>query len=165
MKLNCRAQNKDGRQSAFTLVEAMVAVLVLGVLGAGLAAAFSSGLSVMDAERDNLRATQIMMQKMETIRLLTWSEGTNSTYAPTNFTDYYDPTGTNSNSSGAVYSGNYSVASAPTNIPGDYSSSMRLVTVTVYWTNYPAHGRPPIVQSRQMQSLVARYGMQNYIYK
>ena len=165
MKLNCRAQNKDGRQSAFTLMEAMVAVFVLGVLGAGLAAAFSSGLSVMDAERDNLRATQIMMQKMETIRLLTWSQGTNSNFAPTNFTDYYDPTGTNNNSSGAVYAGNYSVGPAPTNIPSAYRSNMRLVTVTVYWTNYPAHGRPPIVQSRQMQSCVARYGMQNYVYR
>jgi type II secretory pathway pseudopilin PulG len=165
MKLNATVQRNQRGRSAFTLVEAMVSVLIMSVLTAGIAGAFSSGIGVVETERENLRATQILMQKTEAIRLMTWNQGTNTTLAPTTFTDWYDPTGTNTQSAGATYTGNFSVVAAPTNVPGAYRSSMRLVTATVYWTNYPPHGRPPIVHSRQMQTQVARYGMQNYIYK
>jgi len=41
---------------------------------------------------------------------------------------------------------------------------MRTATVTIYWTNYPAGTNTPIVHSRQFQTYVARYGMQNYIF-
>ena len=48
----------------------------------------------------------------------------------------------------------------------DYSNNMRTITVTIYWTNYPRGlTNTPIVRTRQMQTLVARYGMQNYVYK
>jgi len=162
MKLKTReAGNRTGRL-AFTLAEALVSVLVLGILATGIAGAFSSGLGVVDAERKNLRATQIMMQKAEAIRLLTWSQGTNTSLAPTNFTAFYDPSGT---SEGTVYAGYFSESAAPTNIPAAYASQMRLVTITLFWTNYPGHGRPGMVESRQMQTLVAHYGIQNYVYK
>ena len=39
---------------------------------------------------------------------------------------------------------------------------MRTITVTVYWTNY--NGAKPIVHQREMQTRVARNGMQNYIW-
>jgi hypothetical protein len=102
------------------------------------------------------------MQKTETLRLLNWSQGTNTTLAPTNFTDYYDPTG---GSVGTTYAGSYSVGPVSSNLPAAYSADMRLITVTVYWTNYPPHRRPAIVHSRQMQTQVAHWGMQNYIYQ
>jgi type II secretory pathway pseudopilin PulG len=165
MKLNGTIKKKQGSTSAFTLAEVVVAVLLLGVLTAGLLSAFSSGLSVVQSAREDQRATQLLMQKTETLRLLTWSLGTNATYAPTNFTDYYDPAGTNTHTAGATYAGYYSVTPAPTNLPAAYRPNVRLITVTVYWTNYPAHKRVPIVHCRQMQTQVARYGMQNYIYK
>jgi len=163
MKLNGTVKTRPRGTGAFTLAEAVITVLLMSILIAGLLSAFASGLGTVQAARENLRATQILTQKTETIRLLTWSQGTNSGFAPTNFTDWYDPTGTSSH--GTTYSGFYSITPAPANLPTAYNSNMRLVTVTVYWTNYPAHGKQPIVQCRQMQTQVARYGMQNYIYQ
>jgi hypothetical protein len=43
-----------------------------------------------------------------------------------------------------------------------YKPNMRLVTVTVSWTNY--NTPRPQSHTRQMQTEVARYGMQNYVW-
>ena len=151
--------------SGFSLVEVVVAVLLLGILATAILGGFSSGLMIVRAGREDARATQILMQKMETVRLFTWSQGTNSALATTNFTDYYDPTGTNTQSTGAIYQGKYSPSAAPTTLPADYRNNMRLVTVNLYWTNYLGGSKGIKVQSRQMQTYVARYGMQTYVYQ
>ncbi len=158
------AQRNHRAPAAYTLVEAFVAIFVLGIIVVSLFAAFSSGLAVVRLTRENLRATQIMMQKMETIRLLSWLQGTNATFAPQAFSDWYDPTGTNTHTAGALYQGVYSVGPAPKTIPTDYATNMRTVTITVYWTNYPHGPTAPIVRTRQMQTYVARYGMESYVY-
>jgi prepilin-type N-terminal cleavage/methylation domain-containing protein len=157
MKLNT---NRFGTASwGFTLVEVMVASLLLGILVLSLLGAFSSGLSVVQAARENMRASQIMVQKMETVRLFTWNQTTNTAIAPTNFVALYDPTVTNS---GTIYRGEYRVSRAPESIPIAYRDKMRQVTVMLYWTNY--NGNRIRVQSRDVQTFVARYGMQNYVY-
>jgi uncharacterized protein (TIGR02598 family) len=161
LKLPTVARRQTAR--AFTLVEVMVGCSILAVLGLALTAAFSSGLATVHSARENLRATQIMMQKMETIRLLTWTQGTNTIIAPTTFTDYYDPTGTNTQAAGTIYQGTFSVAPAPASLPGAYRGDMRLATVTVYWTNNLG-SKGILLRSKQMQTYVARYGMQDYVY-
>ena len=51
-------------------------------------------------------------------------------------------------------------------VPNDYKDNMRALTVTIYWTNYlQKPNTNVIVRSRQMQTYVARFGMQNYVYK
>ena len=57
------------------------------------------------------------------------------------------------------------MSNAPSNTPADYASNMKLVTITIYWTNYPHLATNVIVRTRQMQTLVARYGMQPYVYQ
>ena len=47
-------------------------------------------------------------------------------------------------------------------LPEAYRTNMRTITVTVYWTNY--NGAKAIVHRREMQTRVARNGMQNYIW-
>ncbi len=151
---------------AYTLVEVIVAVLVLSVMLVSLYGGFSSGFAVVKLARENLRATQIMMQKMETVRLLKWSQllDTNNFLQPA-FTDYYDPAATNANAVGATYRGFVST-NAPIGFTNDYSANMRAITVNIYWTNYlKGATNIPIVRTRQMQTLVARYGMQNYVYQ
>ena len=146
-------------QAAFTLAEVVVAVLVLTTISTAYYAGLSYGFGVMQTSREDLRATQILMQKAEAIRLCTWSQlpGTMS------FKERYDPLGTTNNTAGTVYSGTVST-NASSAIPGSasYKNNMRLVTVTVYWTNY-SH-KTPVVHSRQMQTQAARYGMQNYVW-
>ena len=159
MKLNITVSVKA--RYGFTLVEVVVACALLGVLVLSLFGAFSSGLNVVQSARENLRATQILVQKMETIRLLTWDQTVSSKYAPAKFTELYDPLA--ANSSGARYTGSYITGPAPADIPADYRGSMRAVTVTIFWTNsFAGKNR---IQSRQVQTLVAQHGMQNYIVK
>jgi hypothetical protein len=65
-----------------------------------------------------------------------------------------------------LYGGSLSVTNQPTGVPADYQNKMRAITVTVVWTNYgQSAGTNFVVRSRQMQTFVARYGMQDYIYK
>src|SRR5215472_13643241 len=113
-----------GYSLAYTLAEILVSVFVLAVMLTSLYAGFSSGFAIVKLSQENLRATQIMVQKLEDVRIYTWSQVTNSTFLKTNFTDYYNPSGTNNNTYGAVYSGLVSKA-APAGIPGAYANRMQ----------------------------------------
>ena len=146
---------------AFTLAEVMIAVFIVGIVGLSLYAGFTASFSVVKLARENLRATQIMMQRMETIRLYTWTQVTNNSYVIPAFVEFYDPLGKTNQTSGAVYVGSVS-NSPPSTVPAAYLNNMRAITISIYWTNYT--GTNKIVHNRQMQTYVARYGMQNYIY-
>jgi hypothetical protein len=141
----------------------VVAAFVLGILTVSLFGAFSTGLAMVQMARENLRATQILTEKMEAVRLLTWSQGTNTAIATPTFVEWYDPAGVSTDSAGTLYQGLVSISPAPDSIPIDYRDSLRVVTVTLYWTNYLHGSRTPIVRNRQMQTYVARYGLQNYL--
>ena len=95
---------------------------------------------------------------------MTWSQITNGVLASPTFSDWYSPPGTNTQCAGVQYQGVVSVATGDSDFPADYRTNMRMVTVTLYWTNAGLGAAPPVVRSRQMQTSVARYGMQNYIY-
>jgi prepilin-type N-terminal cleavage/methylation domain-containing protein len=163
MKLRIQAQpshaaERGGRISAaFTLVEVLVAVLILATISLAYYGALSSGFSVVQSTREDLRATQILMQKIEAIRLCTWYQLTNFS-----FREPYDPTATNI-STGAMYYGTVTKGAA-TSIPNSsaYQPRMCLMTVSLSWTNF--NTPRPQSHTRQMQTEVARYGMQNYIW-
>lgn len=146
------------RTSAFTLADVIVAVFVLGTIGGAFCIALSSGFSVIQTTREDLRATQIMMQKVEAVRLCTWSQLTNF-----DFQESYDPLSGTNQSAGAKYFGNVVIGPAST-VPGSasYAPNMCQVTVNLSWTNYNLN--VPVVHTRQVQTQVARYGLQNYIW-
>jgi len=141
----------------------LVAAAILGFVATTLYGAFAAGFCVIQSTRENLRATQIMVQKMEAIRLLTWSQTGDTNYLKPIFFEAYDPLGAKTNSGGAKYTG-YVQASVPAagDLPEAYRTNMRTITVTLYWTNY--NGAKAIVHRRDMQTRVARNGMQNYIW-
>ena len=148
---------------AYALPELIVAIAVLGIILGSFYAGISSGFVLVRLARENLRATQIMVQRTEDYRLYGWSQLTNASVVAPAFIDYFDPSGTNSQSTGAVYTGVVSNL-VPDNVPAAYRNDMRALTLTVYWTNYSSKpSMNPLVHSRQMQTLVARYGMQNYV--
>ena len=144
--------------AAFTLADAVVAVFVLGSVGGAFCVALSSGFFVLQNTREDLRATQIMMQRIEAVRLCTWSQ-----LSPFTFQENYDPLSGTNLSSGAKYFGNVTFAPA-TSVPGSasYAPNICLVTVNLNWTNYNLN--IPVPHSRQMKTQVARYGLQNYIW-
>jgi hypothetical protein len=132
----------------------MVSVGIIGVLFVSLYLAFSAGFTVIRVARENLRATQILVQREETVRLYTWSQLTDPTYFKTNFVDNFAPLGT-------TYYGNITL-SQPANMGSpSYLSDIRTVTLTVRWTNSIGSKLPHI---RQMQTQVAHYGLQNYVF-
>src|SRR5690242_689567 len=138
-----RAQQRASRpMEAFTLMEVLIAVVILGMMGLTLYASFFLGFQMIDANRDELRATQILIQKTEAIRLCTWSQLTNFS-----FSEYYDPAGATNGRAGTLYRGAV-ITNAPSNIADSnaYKGDVRLITVTVYWTNY--NGARQIVHSR-----------------
>jgi len=129
--------------------------LVLVSLYAGI----TYGMSVTEVTRENLRATQLILEKFETIRLYTWDQlnGSNNFVIPTGFTNSYAVDPTTGKGSGVLYSGTMTLQDAPLN-GASYSSDMKLVTVTLNWT---CAGIP---RTRTMQTLVARQGLQQYVY-
>jgi len=147
-------------QFAYTLVEVVIGVAVIAFILASVFAGFASGFGIINTSRQDLRATQILTQKMEAIRLCTWSQ---LAMLPQTFQEYYSPGATN-NASGAVYYGTISIGSATNVITGNpsYSNQIDLVTVSVVWTNFVESRQ--MVHNRQMQTLAAQNGIQNYIY-
>ena len=162
--MNVMGQKAGGRspEHAYTLAEVMISVLIVGTLILALYAGFSQGFAVIHSARENLRATQILVQRMETIRLYTWSQvlDTDNYLKPT-FTELYDPLGRTNNTVGTRFQGTIS-SSIPTDLPVAYQTNMRTITVQLFWTNY--NRGQPVVSTREMQTRVARNGMQNYIY-
>jgi prepilin-type N-terminal cleavage/methylation domain-containing protein len=154
---------KTGAQkanAAFTLVEIMVAVGVLGIMMAAFFTGLASGLGIVNTARQDLRATQILTQKTEAVRLLTWDQLHS---LPINFVDYYYPSGTTNSAPNITYYGTISVGPASC-IPSSvtYYSQIDLVTISLVWTN--SVGADYIAHSRSTQTLVSYYGLVNYIY-
>ena len=132
-----------------------------GVLAFTMAAFFAGlgfGFGVVNTERQDLRATQILTQKTEAVRLLTWDQLHS---LPIKFQDY--SSGSTNSAPSVTYYGTISVGPASC-IPGSasYYSNINLVTVSLLWTN--SVGANYIAHSRSMQTLVAYYGLVNYIY-
>lgn len=148
-------------ECGFTFIEVLISVIVLGITAIALFSGLACGFAILTTTRQNLRATQILTQKSEAIRLLTWDQ---LSECPTVFQDYYYPVGVTNNAEGTIYGGTISATGVATNIPDtvSYKSQIHLVTITVVWTNYI--GSIPVVHTRQTQTLVAVNGIHNYIW-
>ena len=158
MQLN-RVQKRfeDKPDGGYSLAEVLIAVVVLALIAMAFYAGLSSGFLITQAAREDLRATQIMAQRMEGLRLCSWNQISNYT-----FQERYDPLATGSGG-GVVYWGRVSIGPAG-DIPSGvtYKDRMCLVTVTLSWTN--SNGRIPMVHARTMQTQVAQYGLQSYVW-
>jgi type II secretory pathway pseudopilin PulG len=140
---------------AFTLVDVMVGMGVLGVVLLSLFAAFSFGFGVVKVTREDLQATQLIEEKMEVIRLYKWADFTNSGYVSTNFTASFASNGP------AFYRGTVEIARPvfDANDGSAYSNELRKVTITLSWTNNN------IERKRAATTFVSHYGLQNYVLK
>jgi hypothetical protein len=144
---------------AVTLVEVVMATTIIAVTGGAIINSINYGLWVMRMARENQRATQVMLERLEAIRLYNWTQVTNTGYIPSTFTARYDPTSAAS-SQGTVYYGALSVSN-PTFVGStpSYSGNIRQFTVSVSWTNSGG-----LAHTRSVSTYVAQNGMQNYVY-
>jgi len=78
-------------QSAFSLVEVCISVAILAVMIVSLYGGMGSSFGVIQSARENLRATQIMLERVEGLRLYNWNQLVYSNMVPTWFTNHYYP--------------------------------------------------------------------------
>lgn len=152
--LTARSRRVAGKSGAgFTLVETLVAMGLGSVMMAALYSCFGTGFSALRAAREDLQATQIMLNRMERIRLCTWSQVTNPAYNPPVSTEYFDP-GDNQIPCRVTFK-----ATVPPvgSLPEAYRNDLLLVTVQVIWTS--GH----IQHRRSLQTYVAKNGIQSYV--
>src|SRR5438874_11225833 len=143
--------------AGFTIPEAIVAMAIVGVLITALYGGMSLATFSIRLARENLRATEIMVEKMETLRLFTWDQLLDPSFVPASFTASYSDNGTTNNPSpGITYTGAVSVATFP-GADRNYSNDMRVITINLNWTS------GGISRTRTLDTYVARYGIQNYI--
>ena len=116
---------------AFTLVEVVFGVAIIGITFVSLYAGMSGGFAVTQLSRENLRATQIILERMEGVRLYNWDQLCYSNMIPNRFTNYYYPLAITGESKGIVYHGTMTVTNATLNPSATYGDEMRQVIVTV----------------------------------
>ena len=142
------------KAAAFSLTEVLVASAITSVVFVSLYAGIGSGFAAVESSRESLRAAQVILEKMETIRLYSWPQINTAGFVPATFTAPFNPA---SNSvAGFTYSG--SVVITNSSLTEAYQADLKRVTVTVNWTSQN------IARSRSMSTLVSQYGLQNYIY-
>lgn len=142
------------RRQAYSLVEIMVATAIIGISFVSFYAGITAGVQVIQLARENLRATQILVERMETLRIKTWEQVTNGVDVPSTFTEDFYPK--RQSNRGITYFGTLTVSNV--DLKTNYDDELRMVTISLTWTN----GGVPRV--RTMRSYVARNGMQNYVF-
>jgi hypothetical protein len=131
----------------------MVGVGILAFTIVSLYGAFSFGFSTIRLSQEEVRADQILVQKLETLRVYDWLKVTNN-YVPTNFTSTFSTTGPEK---GVAYEGSLKVSPfVPTAANESYSNSLRQVTASVEWLS------GGVSRVRSMTTLVSEYGIQTY---
>ena len=144
---------RSRRAAAFTLVETIVASFLAAVMVPAIYASIATGFAMLQVTRENLRATQIIVQRMEAIRLSPYTMIQDSSNYPTNSTEYYN----NGKTNGVAYTVSYNWQPGPAGLPPSYRTNMVLVTVNASWKS------GTVQRTRSMQSYVARNGIQRYV--
>jgi len=86
------------------LIEVLVATAIIGVVFLCLYSGLAYGFTMIKFSRENQRATQILVEKMDTIRLYNWTQITDPNYVPRSFTNSYYPAG-GATACGTIYTG------------------------------------------------------------
>ena len=145
------------KSQGFTLVESLISFVLFALAFVSIYGGITHGVTSMRMARENLRATQIMSEKLEVIRLYSWDRMNDPNFLPRTFALRYAPGGGGHNTSeGAIYQGNITIADAP--ITANYRPSLKLVTVRLTWKT----GSTP--RTRSMSTLVAVDGLHSYVY-
>src|SRR6266550_6177997 len=106
MKVNPIPTRQPVRSTfAYAMIEVIMGVALTGFMFVSLYGGISSSFAVTQLARENLRGTQIMLERMEGIRLYNWDQLCYSNMIPATFTTRYYPAITNGQSSGITYQG------------------------------------------------------------
>jgi hypothetical protein len=150
-------------QSAYSLVEVMMGAAAMMVVFVTIFGVMTVCLFISGTSRENLRATQIMLDKMEGIRLYSPSQLTNTSFLLQSFTNWASETNNiglpNVQGYGVMYTGTITIA--PVSFATSYSSNMSQVTVNIGWVSGGAGG---LAHTRSMSTFYANQGLYNYVW-
>jgi len=158
MKLTQTASKPSRNQNAYTLIEVLVAMVSMGLVSASLFAGIGSGFALIQVTREDLRATQILLERMETIRLYRWEQITDENFIPKTFTSCFYPDSLATGGGGISYTGTVAITAVSSNLPPEYRDEMRQVKVQIGWMSGNKR------RTREMISYTSRHGLQNYVY-
>ncbi len=148
---------KSAGRRAFTLIETVVAFGILGLVIFSFYAALSSGFTTIRVSQEDVRADQILMQKLETLRVYHWTRIFTNGYVPDTFQTGFSVT--NGVTNGVVYDGTITLSAFPVSTANEsYSNSLRQVTVSLNWLS------AGVPRTRTITTLVSQYGIQTYRY-
>ena len=154
MRINLgRRPAKAKRGSA--IMEALLTSAIVGTMGGGLMGTFTYGFMAMQMVRENQRATQIILEKVETLRLYSWDQMMTPGFIPPTFQEVFDPQAEENN--GVMYTGTVEIEQPSSG--SSYSDNLRELVVTVTWTSVNKAQR-----SRTLATYIAKDGLQNYVY-
>src|SRR5262245_54262821 len=142
------------RRRGFSILELVVAMALIGLLVLAVYGAITSGMGTIRMARENLRAPQILLEKMEAIRLYNWAQ-MNPSFIPPQFIANYELNSGSTNSR-ILYYGTVELAKANTGLT--YENDLKQVTVRLRWKT------GAIARTRAMTTYVCSTGIQNYIY-
>src|SRR5215472_11463388 len=141
------------RKRAFTIVEVLISICIIGIVAAGLMGCFTFSLFAIRMARENQRATQIILERAEAIRCFNWNSLSNVPTTPV--IDYYNP----ATLSPPLYTVTTALAPfSPSGTVPSYASNMQQLTITVSWKT------GNISRSRTNMTYIAKDGIQNYVY-
>jgi Tfp pilus assembly protein PilV len=136
-----------GQQSGFTLIEAMIASMILILSLCSVLALAARGFQYIGDLRRWARSSQVLQQRMEDIRLVTvW----------TNVWALNNTTFTDTSISGMVYNGKIVISAYDPPYPTDYAAC---VSISISWTNSANK-----VLTNTMSSLLCKNGLNKYIF-
>ena len=134
-------------QAGFTLIEAVLASMILMLSLVSVLALASRGFQYMRDMWSWARSSQVLQQKMEDIRLVTvW----------TNVWALNNTTFTDSSLTGMIYKGTIVISAYNPPYPTDFAAC---VTLAVTWTNSPGK-----VLTNRMSTLLCKNGLDKYIF-
>jgi hypothetical protein len=155
-----RTSGKKGKvrnagQRAFTLIETVVAFFILGLVIFSFYAALSTGFTTIRVSQEDVRADQILMQKLETLRVYHWTSVFTNGYVNGPFQTGFSVT--NGVTNGVVYNGLVTIAPFPQSAANEsYAGSLRQVTASVNWLS------GGVQRNRTITTFVSQYGIQTY---
>lgn len=157
MKLNRSVFGKSvgSGAAAFTMPELLFSVVCFSIVATGVYTGLAQGFKIVTGTQESLRATQILQEQAEVLRLYTWDQINTEGFIPTNFTRSFYLSGTQA-TSGLTYTGQIQIQNPA--LSESYSNDIKAVTVTLSWN------QGNVQHQRQATTLISRYGLHNYYY-
>jgi type II secretory pathway pseudopilin PulG len=157
-----RNSKRQRRQTAFFLVEATIGMVLLGLIFMALYTGLVTTTFSVQLSRENLRATQVMAEKLDTLRLYGWKKIIEDdpfyiqrgVIDPPVYSD--DPSKAGNDATARLY--NVEVFIEPAPLTETYAADMRLVTVKLTWQTGKMN------RSRSMSTLISKFGLYKYVY-